>query len=98
MYPRNYICLKSQQKNSRYRPLQYMFFKLLQSGPLEDPPKHNQAILWVSAKHNSCYVKKIRMVINGADSDTDNEADFGDEEDVAEAHWDGGKNVSKKVL
>ena len=58
MYFRNYICLKCQQKNSRYRPLQYMFFKLLQSGLQEDPPKHNQAILWGSAKHNSCYEKK----------------------------------------
>ena len=57
MYPRNYICLKCKQKKSRHRPLQYMFFKLLQSGLQEDPPKHNQAILWGSAKHDSCYEK-----------------------------------------
>ena len=37
------------------------------------------------------------LAINSADGDTDNEADFGDEEDVAEASWEGGKSVLKKV-
>ena len=37
--------------------------------------------------------KKFRMAINSADGDADNEADVGDEEDVAEASWDGGKSV-----
>ena len=37
------------------------------------------------------------MAINSADGDADNEADVGDEEDVAEASWEGGKSVLKKV-
>ena len=37
------------------------------------------------------------LAINSADGDTDNEADVGDEEDVAEASWEGGKSVLKKV-
>ena len=37
--------------------------------------------------------KKLRMAINSADGDADNEADVGDEEDVAKASWDGGKSV-----
>ena len=37
------------------------------------------------------------LAINSADGDADNEADVGDEEDVAEASWEGGKSVLKKV-
>ena len=41
--------------------------------------------------------KKNMLAINSADGDADNKADVGDEEDVAEASWEGGKSVLKKV-